>query len=117
MHDVWILLGSFGLSLGLTLFVECGIALLFGIRGRDHLLLLLVNILTNPAVVYLNLLFVSLLPDTSVLAWQLPLEIAVVAIEGWLYARLARSVRSPWVFAAVANGFSYGLGLMLGWLL
>ncbi len=117
MHEILSLLPAFSYSLGLTLLLEFGVALVFRMRGRDWILFLLVNLLTNPATVYLNLLFSTLLPDVSVFAWQMPLEISVVAAEGALYAKFAHTLRTPWIYACVANMFSYGTGLLLGFLI
>lgn len=106
------LLYTFALSLGLTLLLELLLACLCHLRGRDLWLVMLVNILTNPAVVYLDLLCTAWLPHGRDL-WQIPLEAAAILVEGWCYARYARAVRRPWMFALVANLFSYGCGLLL----
>ncbi len=117
MNDLLALLPTFGLSLGLTLVLEGVLALLWRVRGRDLGLFVLVNLLTNPAVVYLHLLFSTLFFGVPVLTWQLPLECAVVAVEGGLYARLGHAVRRPRLFALLANGVSYSAGLILGFLI
>ena len=110
------LLLTFAISLGLTVLLELLIARLCHLRGRDYLLVVLVNILTNPAVVYLDLVCVTRFPNGRDL-WQIPLEIAAILIEGWCYAKYARSIRRPWMLALVANVFSYGFGLLLNTLL
>ncbi len=115
MNDILMLLFTFSISLGLTLLLEGVIALVFKMRGRDALLFLLVNLLTNPLVVYLNLLFCTLFPGASVFFWQIPLEIAVFAVEGLLYYKYSQSLRVPWLFAGLANLFSYGTGLILNY--
>ena len=107
---------TFLISLGLTLLLELLVARLCHLRGRDYLLVVLVNLLTNPAVVYLNMVCAAHLANGRDL-WQIPLEIAAILIEGWCYARYARSIRRPWMFALVANVFSYGFGLLLNTLL
>ncbi len=103
----------FLLSLSLTLALEFLVALVFKLRGRDLLLFLLVNLLTNPAAVYLNLLFTGLFPGLSVFVWQIPIELAVVAVEGLIYKNCSCSMRAPWAFAVAANVFSYGIGLII----
>ncbi len=113
MNDTTRLLFIFGASLGLTLLLEFGTALIFRMRGRDLLLLLLTNILTNPAAVYINLLLSALFPDISVFLWQIPLEAAVVLAEGSVYRKLSVSLSSPYLFAVAANAFSYGVGVIL----
>ncbi len=109
------LLPTFAFSLGLTVVLECLIARIWRLRGRDYLLVLLVNLLTNPAVVYLHLLFRSLLPGMLPL-WQIPLEAAAVVVEGFCYARVP-SIRRSWWLAVAANLFSYSCGLCLHTLL
>ena len=116
MNDFIPLLLTFMLSLGLTLLLELLVARLCHLRGRDYLLVILVNILTNPAVVYLDMVCGAWMPNGRDL-WQIPLETAAILIEGWCYARFARSVRRPWMFALVANAFSYGCGLLIASLL
>ena len=103
---------TFAISLGLTLLFELLIARLCNLRGRDYLLVVLVNILTNPAVVYLDMVCAAYLPNGRDL-WQIPLEIGAILIEGLCYAKYARSIRHPRMFALVANLFSYGCGLLL----
>lgn len=112
MKDLLTLLPTFALSLGLTLILELALARLCRLRGRDYLLVILVNILTNPAVVYLDMVCATLMPNGRDL-WQIPLEAAAIAVEGLCYARYARSICRPWTFALVANLFSYGFGLFL----
>ena len=46
---------SLGISLGLTLLFEGAFALAWGLRGRDLTLCALVNLLTNPPLVFLVL--------------------------------------------------------------
>lgn len=95
----------FGLSLMLTLVFEGIIGLIWGLRKKDLLLLVLVNVLTNPAAVLLHALF----PGWAVTA---ALEAGVVSAEGILYRRLGYCVRRPWLFSLCANGFSFCMGLL-----
>ena len=101
---------ALALSLGLTLVLELTFALLSGVRGRP---LLLVNLLTNPAVVF----FYFLLSQRSALprmAVQLPLEGAAILTEALCYARCGgRDFPHPWRFSLLANLFSYGTGRLL----
>lgn len=99
---------SLAWSLGLTLLLEGAVALLWGLRGRGLLLCALVNIMTNPAVVLLHRLF----PGWAVTA---ALELAAFAAEGVCYARFG--VRKPWGLSLAANGFSFGFGIILNWLI
>lgn len=95
---------DFLLPLALTIVFEGAIALAWGLRRRDLLLLVLVNVLTNPAAVLLHALF----PGRPVTA---ALELGVVALEGICYKRLGHAVCRPWLFSLSANAFSFCLGL------
>ena len=93
-------------SLGLTLCFELAFALLWGVRGRDLLLIALANGVTNPAVVLLHTLF----PSPVVTA---TLELSAVLVEGLLYRQFAPSLRRPMFFSLLANALSFSLGLLV----
>lgn len=95
-------------SLALTLAIEGAVARLWGLRGRAMWLCVLVNTMTNPAVVLLHQFF----PGWGATA---ALELAAAAAEGVCYARFG--VRRAWGLAVTANGVSFGIGLLLNWLL
>lgn len=100
-------------SLALTLLLEEGFALCWGLRGRRELTVVaLVNVLTNPAVV--------LSYYTAVGLWRWPaapvtagLECAAVAVEWLCYRACSEQLRRPFLFALLANAFSYGAGALL----
>lgn len=95
---------DFLLPLALTIAFEGAVALMWGLRRRDLLLLVLVNVLTNPAAVLLHTLFSGRLVTAA-------LELGVVALEGLCYEKLGSAVRRPWLFSLCANAFSFCLGL------
>lgn len=104
------MLNHFLLCLGLTLAVELPLALLWGARGQDLLLCALANVLTNPVVVLLDLIFPA--------PWLLLLlECAAVGVEGIVYRLCARHIRAPALLSLCANGCSFGFGLWMGGLL
>ncbi len=113
MNSVFV---AFAVSLLLTLALELIVGIAFRLRSRDILLLTLVNILTNPAAVYLDMLCRRLWSADPYL-WQIPIELAVVAVEGLCYMKLSDSVRRPWLLAISANVFSYGVGIILNLIL
>lgn len=93
----------YGMSLGLTLVLELIIAFFLGYRGKSTLsVVILVNILTNPAAVWLH---------TSVGLPQIPIEILVVIIEYYVYRKF--DFDHPLRLSIAANGISWGLGLVL----
>lgn len=101
------------ISLLLTLAVEMPFAYLWGLRGRrDLTLAVLANVLTNPAVVLLYYLIVSVTGWTR-FGVQLPLEAAATTVEAWCYLRCGEDIRHPVKLAICANGLSYGVGLLL----
>jgi len=102
---------SLGVSLALTLAFELAFALLWGLRGRDLLLCCLVNLLTNPPVVLLALLWRHFGPNPAWLPVPL-LEAGAVLIEGHFYRWDGERVRRPFLFSLCANAFSCGLGLV-----
>lgn len=104
------MLSYFLFCLALTLTIELPLALLWGVRGQDLLLCALANVLTNPAVVLLNLIFPA--------PWLLLLlECAAVGVEGVVYRLCARHIRRPFLFALWVNACSFGLGLVIGGIL
>jgi len=107
------LLFSLGLSLALTIGFEAGFFLLIGKRNKkDLLLLLLVNILTNPIVVLLYWLAASF-TDWNIYIVLIPLELFAVVTEGYYYKKYGQSFRRPFLFSLAANAFSFGIGWLL----
>ena len=145
------LLGTLGLSLGLTLVFElgfytaaCGVSGLWQkqfkrhqdkqqarcqpekqqsrhkiakqqsmrLNKQDFLLVVLVNILTNPPVVLIYHLCsrYTAMPMTAVV---LVLELAAVGVEAAYYKKYAHALPHPLLFSVAANAFSYGIGLLL----
>lgn len=93
----------YGLSFLLTLVIELPICYTWGLRSRDKLeLAFLVNLLTNPAAVFLH---------TSVGIPQIPVEILVVLVECYVYHQF--KIKHPLLLSLIANGISWGLGLVL----
>lgn len=102
----------FSVSLALTLVLELPVCMFFGMRAPKALLLvILVNILTNPAAVLLCWLGVP----------QLPVEIGVIFAEAGIYIWFAndfdRPVRHPGWMAVTANVLSWTVGMMIGGIL
>lgn len=100
-------------SLLLTLLFEECFALAWGLRGKRELgLVALVNVLTNPPVVLLYYTATRLwrwnaVPVTAVL------EAAAVLVEWRCYQAYSERVRRPFLFALLANLFSYGAGCVI----
>lgn len=76
------------------------------------LLVLLVNLLTNPAVVFLyhvNCLYLGW--NRTVIT--VGLEAAAIAVEAVCYKAAAGNIRHPWLFSIGANLFSFTLGAVI----
>ena len=107
------LAASLAVSLALTLALEAAFFLLLGKRDKkDLLLLILVNVLTNPIVVTAYWLAASY-TDWNV-NWVLaPLELFAVLAEGYYYKKYGRDFRRPFLFSLGANMFSFWVGVLI----
>lgn len=102
------LLEMFGISLGLTILIELPIGMLMGLRRKKHLLLMiLVNVLTNPPAVLLCWLGAA----------QIPVEIVVFLVEAGVYYWFSRdkswNMKHPVLLAFVANLISWTSGILI----
>lgn len=101
----------FGISLGLTLILETGLAFLLRIRKQNLIPVILVNIISNPVAVYIAYFGNVRLP------WALIIEAAVVLFEGSVYNILDRNeifeIRKPFLKALILNSFSYTAGIII----
>ena len=101
---------TFLMSLVLTLLLELSAACLFKIKGKDLLLVTLVNILTNPAAVLLSLLF------GNQRAIQFIIEAVVILTEGCYYKKYGKEIRRAFLFSGVANILSYSMGKLINYM-
>lgn len=95
------------ISLLLTLVTEFPVAFLFQAKGKDLLLVFLVNILTNPVVV-----LVSTLTGDRV-SLQMILEGMAILAEGFYYNKYSTYMRKGFLCSFCSNLVSYGAGLLL----
>jgi hypothetical protein len=104
------LLISLVISLILTILFEELFAVIAGIRDRrDLLLLCLMNVITNPVVVFLYHLTAEF-TELNLNIVVLFLETAAILTEGVYYKSYGRTFRHPFLFTVCANIFSYGIG-------
>ena len=102
---------SLGVSLTLTLVLESCYAILHRVRGEDLRLVLLTNVLTNPAVVLFHQMTRRFWGSGLGLV-TVVLELWAVGTEGYLY-RSRSSLKHPWRFSIGANLISYWIGYFL----
>ena len=104
---------SLAVSLILTLVFETGFFLMVGKRNKkDLLLLVMVNVLTNPVVVSSYWLAVFYLNWSRVLT-TIPLELFAVLTEGFYYKKYGMDFSRPYLFSIAANAFSFGAGVLI----
>lgn len=103
-------------SLLLTEILELAAAACFPQRNkRDFLLVFLVNVITNPVVVYLDYWFRFRMP--SVVLWIAILEFAVWLSEAWIYRKCLTGRQNPFFYSLVLNVASYFGGMVCNWIL
>ena len=109
MSGRWLI--SLGVSRGLTPLAEGGAAFLAHRRGRALAVVALVNVLTNPAVVFLTLLWRAAGWPCEAL-WIAAAEAGAVAAEGVVYCAWPEDFPHPWRFSLALNALSFTLGLV-----
>lgn len=102
------------ISLSLTLIFELSYALLWGIRDKHDLILaVLVNVITNPIVVFV-VYYVRFRRYAIHLGWlTAAMEVFAVVTEAFIYQKHARTIDRPWLFSLSVNAFSYAMGELL----
>ena len=106
------LLYALGISLASTIILEAVFFLLSGKRNKkDLLLLVLVNVLTNPAVVLLYRLCRDY-TNWNTFVIQIPLEVFAVLTEGYCLKKYGLEFKRPYLFSISVNAFSYGAGIL-----
>jgi len=104
---------ALGISLLLTLLLEVGFYLAVCKRNKkDLLLVVLVNMLTNPIVVLLYwMMYWYTNWNTTVI--KIPLELFAIVVEGLYYKKYSAEVKRPLIFSLSANIFSFSTGVLL----
>ena len=104
---------ALAVALPSTILLEAGFFLLTGKRNKkDLMLVILVNVLTNPAVVLIYWLSI-LYTDIDGIAVKALLEILAVLVEGLYYKQYAQDIRKPFLFSLGANAFSFFAGVLI----
>jgi len=107
------LLAALAISLVLTLVFEIGFFFITGKRNRkDLLLVILVNVLTNPIVVLLYWIS-AYFTNWNLTLVKIPLEIFAVLTEGFYYKKYGQTFKRPFLFSLAANAFSFTAGVLI----
>ena len=109
-----VLAQALAISLGMTLVLELTFALFWGVRGHHDLrLTILVNVLTNPIVVFVYY-YVRIRRFPLNYGWiTIGMEAFAVVTEALLYKKFSRTIKRPWLFSLSANAFSYAAGELI----
>ena len=113
------LIEMFGVSLLLTWAIELAVAGLLKVApGKDWLPVVLVNLFTNPAVVFLCWVWGIYVPKGNSMWIQLPLELLVIWIEFRIYNGMVKSgwnCRWPLKLSVMANiaSWLFGVGISM----
>jgi len=107
------LLVALAISLSLTLVFEAGFFLITGKRKKkDLLLVIMVNVLTNPVVVLLYWL-AHFYTNWNMILVLIPLELFAVLTEGFYYNKYGLNFKRPFLFSLAANAFSFTAGMLI----
>ena len=102
-------------SLALTLAVELPLLCAFGLRGKELVIGVLVNVMTNPPVVFAYNLLCAFteIPRAASLA---VLETAAFLAEGAVF-KAGTELKRPFLVSLAVNGISFSAGLMISLLI
>ena len=104
--------------LGSTIVIEGVLAFLCGVRKRsDQLIVLLVNVLTNPLLVSIGYLILLRFGRTTYDAATAVMEIAVVFVEGWIYKKFLTDRKHQFWLSLFLNAGSFLIGMGLNQLI
>lgn len=107
------MLSTFAICLGLTILLETSFALFAGVRGgKNFLIIVLIQVITNPLVV-LSFLWIGSHFHWPGYAYELPIETLVVIVEALYYRKYLKCIKRPFSFSLAANYFSYSFGIIL----
>ncbi len=109
------ILKIFAICLVLTIVIEAITSFIIGYRTiKEQFVIALINIVTNPVVVYLSLVF-SLIHNIVIQTCLLiTIEILVVIIESIMLKKYNTQKNIPfWTISLINNGTSFILGLFI----
>ena len=99
----------------LTILIELVIALLIGIvKRRDLLNVILVNVVTNPLVVSLPILFMLMYGIRAKYIVLIILELLTFLFEGFIYSKVLDYKKlNPYIISLMLNLGSYLIGVVI----
>ncbi len=96
----------------LTLIIEYLIIKAFNLKKKIFIEILLVNLLTNPLLVFIiNICYI--LNFKYILILEIILEILIIFIEGFVYSKILFDKKKSYLMSCTANIIAYIIGLLL----
>lgn len=103
-------------SLLLTIFLEILFSLIFGLRKKDLINVLLVNVLTNPLINCIHPLFLLEYGKKAQIISLFILEILVVIVEGSIYRKtLVYKKINPYILSLILNLLSFAISAIFNY--
>ena len=97
----------------LTILLECIVAFILGLRNKDLILVVMVNIITNPPLVYICLALMYYLGvDKAYLITYLILEPIVIIVEWLIYRQYLNKKTNYLLLSIILNVVSIIGGLI-----
>jgi hypothetical protein len=98
-----------------TILIEIVIGLIIGIRNkRDFLIILLVNVFTNPLVTSIPTFIYISWGSTPYIISLILLELFAFASEGFIYEKVLNYKKiNPFIISLILNLSSYLIGLLI----
>ena len=109
------ILVSMGYALLLTVLLEGLFGVIWGVSGgRNYIIMLLANVMTNPLVNVIHSFFAYELgiDGVAMVLITAVLEFAAVIAE-WLVYKSRTDIKKPFLFSLCANGFSFLCGIFI----
>lgn len=106
---------AMGVALLLTILLEGLFGAIWGVNGgRNYIIMLLANLLTNPLVNVIHSYFAYEMRLDGILMVIITalLEISAVTLE-WLVYKSRTDIKKPFLFSLCANGFSFLCGILI----
>lgn len=108
------IMGNMVTAFVLTVILEAAAAFLLGVRtGKGQLIVFLANVMTNPLLNAILTAVSFLISPDMYTVFLIPLEIAVVFIEGLVYKGIRELKRDPFFFSFLLNACSLLLGTVI----
>lgn len=106
------------ISLFLTIIIELTVSFIVGIRDKDDIkVVILVNICTNPIVVYIANCLMLFTNDFIYNIGVAILEILVVMVEFVLYKKYLKFDKvSPFAISLINNVISFSIGVIINYI-